>query len=143
MSARRLEPLGRARDVGTAGLQPHLQLAADEAHNHLPCAVRRGRNRDRARARRAGLPHAALPDARRYTSRFIDARNLDVGSLRKPGMPLEQRADPLDLRRIALDDRVRVADRDGYELDALEPLARADLDRPEILLDQTVCDARR
>ena len=57
-------------------------------------------------------------------------------------MALEQRPDPFDLGGVAFDDRVRVSDRDRHELDPLEPLGRADLDRPQLLLDQFAADPR-
>jgi hypothetical protein len=37
---------------------------------------------------------------------------------------------------------MRVSDQDRYELDPLEPLGRADLDRPQPLLDQLAADPR-
>jgi hypothetical protein len=60
----------------------------------------------------------------------------------KTGVGFEQRPDPFDLGRVAFDDRVRVSDRDRHELDSLEPLGRADLDRPQLLLDQFAADPR-
>src|SRR5205085_11324088 len=58
------------------------------------------------------------------------------------GMALEQPADALDLGGVAADDRVRVPDRDPYELDAFDDLGRPHLDAPELLLDLAVAHTR-
>jgi hypothetical protein len=51
-------------------------------------------------------------------------------------MALEARADANDLRRVTLDDGVRVPDRDRHEGDPLDLFGGAYLDRPELLLDE-------
>src|SRR4030095_1717765 len=83
--------------------------------------------------------HAARPDARADAAGAVDSRDLDVRSAREAGVALEQRANPADLGRVSLHDRVRVADRDRDELDAFDDLRRADLDWPKRLLDQVAC----
>src|SRR5262249_14972468 len=88
------------------------------------------------------LPHAALPDARGHASGAFDARNLNVCPLREAWVALEQRTDRSDLARVALNDRVRVAHRDGSELDPFDDLARPYVDRSELLLDWPVQDPR-
>src|SRR4030095_13775586 len=80
--------------------------------------------------------HAARPDARADAAGAVDSRDLDVRSAREAGVALEQRANPADLGRVSLHDRVRVADRDRDELDAFDDLRRADLARPKRRLDQ-------
>ena len=57
-------------------------------------------------------------------------------------MRLEERSDALDLGRVPLHDRVRIADRYRYELDSLELFRGADLDGSKLLLDQLAADSR-
>src|SRR5262245_18433866 len=122
--------------VGVAALDPDEDGAAGKAHLGLAFAAQRRGHRDGARAGRARLPHAALPDPRCHATWAVDTGNLDVRSVWEARVAFEQPPDALDLGRVVLNDRVRVADRDWYELDFFELLGRADLDRPELLLDQ-------
>ena len=95
-------------------------------------------DRDRARARRAGLPHAALPDARldRRARRGAARPARSCGSGSAGASRAAARSGQLG--RVALDDRVRVADVDRREADAVDLLGLADDDRAEVLLDEPV-----
>ena len=72
---------GRAAQVGAPALDADVEVAAGEVDDDLAVAVRRRRDRDGARSRRARLPHAALPDARGDLAGRVDARDLDVRPL--------------------------------------------------------------
>src|SRR6476661_8975264 len=104
--------------------------------------MRRSGYRDRARARSRRLPHATLPDARRHLARPLDADDLDVRPLREARMSLEARTELADPLRVAEHDRVRVADRDRSQLDAVHDLGRPHLHRSKLRLIQAVLDPR-
>src|SRR5205085_4763990 len=137
-----LHPFRATYKVGVAAGDPHRERSAWERDFGLALPGKRGRDRDGARPRRLGLPHTALPDPGHEAARAVRARDLDVGAAGKARMRFQQRPDALDLSRVAHDDGVRVSDRDRYELDPLEPLRRADLDRSQLLFDQLAADPR-
>ena len=58
-------------------------------------------------------------------------------------MRLEQRPDPRQLGGVAFDDRVRVADVDRREADAVDLLGLADDDLAEVLLDEAAARSMR
>src|SRR5262249_9707800 len=95
-------------------------------------------DRDGTRARRRGLPRAALPDARLDLVVGHAPRDLHVRTARKTLMRLEQRADARQLGRVALDDGVRVAHLHGGHADAVALLRLPDRDLAQILLDEAV-----
>ncbi len=55
-------------------------------------------------------------------------------------MRLQQPPDPEQLARVALDDRVRVADVDRDEADPFDLLGLSDVDQAEVLLDQPAAE---
>src|SRR5512144_2015305 len=83
---------------------------------------RRSSSRRRARPRREGLPRPALPDGDGEIAGRVRAHELDVRPFGEALVPLDERAEPQELAplRLAPEDRMRVPDRDGSEL---EPLA--------------------
>jgi hypothetical protein len=107
-------------------------------HDNLALGMRRGRDRDRARPRSRRLPHAALPDPSGDLSGPLDADDLNVRPLWEAGMSLEERAELADPLRIADHDCVRVADRDGSQLDAVHDLGRPHLHWSQLGLVEAV-----
>ena len=75
----------------------------------------------------ARLPRAALPDERGHLVQAVDPHELDVRPLREALVHLDQRAEPQQRRRdqARAHDRMRVADRDGGQLDPLVRRARS------------------
>ena len=133
--------LRRPRQVGELAVETDVEIAAREADLHVAC-TQRGGDRDRARPRRPGLPDTALPDARLDRSGVDAPRNLDVRAVGKARMGLEQPARCRQLRRIAVDHGVRIADVDGRETHALDLVRFAD-DHGQPLLDQAAGAASR
>ena len=91
---------------------------------HLAVVMCGRGDRDGARARRGGLPHAALPDPGRDLARPVDARDLDVRALGKALMRLEEGTKLGNPIRVADNDRVRVPDRDRSQLHTGNDLRR-------------------
>ena len=71
------------------------------------------------------------------------AGDLHVRPVGEARVRLEQRADPRQVGRVAVDDRVRVADVDRDEPDALDLLGLSDRDEPHVLLDEAVSAEHR
>ena len=132
----RVAPFRRTGERRAAAVEPHAQVAAREVHEHVALAVRRRRDRHRARPGRRRLPHAALPHARGHLAGPVDAHDLDVRPVRKARMRLEQRPDELDVVGVADDDRVRVADVDDGDVEARDALARDHLHLADLRLVQ-------
>src|SRR3954453_11011038 len=132
-------------------LDPQVAPREVDLNGALAPSVRDGRRAggDGARARGERLPRPALPDADSDVVSAVDAHELDVRSLGEALVRLDERAEAQQLRAlgVAADDRVRVADRDGRQLDAFaldgDRLGLADLDSPHLLLDLAAAAHRR
>src|SRR3954451_7650484 len=131
------DTLRRTRQPRPLAVEAHVQLAAREGDDDRALAVRRRRDCNGARPRRARLPHPALPHARSYAPRRVDPCDLDVRPLREARVPLEQRPESRKVVRIADDDGVRIAHVDRDEVDPLDALAPDELHR-ELLLDASM-----
>ena len=106
----------------------HLELAAVQAHGHgaVGAAQHRGhRGAGRAGARRHGLPHPALEDARADRGVALPAPERDVRAVREQLVVLDRRAQlgQVELLELVVDlDRaLRVADRHELEVESSRP----------------------
>ena len=121
------------------------ELAAREVNGDraVAPAPRHRRACDGTGARAGGerLPRPALPDGDSRVAPRVDTHELHVRPLGKAGMVLDERAEPQELRALGIsaDDRVRVADGDGRELERqsvdFELLRIANLHAPHLGLN--------
>ena len=119
-----------------------MEVATREAHDDVPLAVRRGGDRNGARAR-DGVSPTPRSQTRAVTSPgAVHTDDLDVRPPREARMRLEQRAERGRSSGSPIDDRVRIAD--GDAVSSMPGDARAPRrEPPHLLLDVAAVEHTR